>query len=247
MWWFVYVWESACAFLDSPPESIYVHYDPQSFIVDGLTPITSSSASLEPIPIINGRPMQPHLASPSPKKSLKRSSTMTDHESDAVVNSPSMDNSHYKRKQMDVHEHEHDNNDSTDSNVQQFHLFQFPTAEALSAATEADLRSLGMGYRAKFIVESAKIAAGKPHGAAAWFAYLRSLANSDTTPLESTGGKDDDSASAPRKRKKTVLHTYSVLYCTYIHTYESYFDYPALPGILPMSKHIEPDPEPCTL
>ena len=217
--WFVCV----CAFLDSPPESIYVHYNPQSFIVGGMTPVTSSSASLEPIPIINGRPMQPHLASPSPKKSLKRSSTMTDHESDAVANSPSMDNSHYKRKQMDVYEHEHDNNDSTDSNVQQFHLFQFPTAEALSEATEADLRSLGMGYRAKFIVESAKIAAGKPHGAAAWFAHLRSLANSDTTPLESTGGKDDDSASAPRKRKKTVLHTYiqcTVLYIhTYIHTY----------------------------
>ena len=88
--------------------------------------------------------------------------------------------------------------------VQQFHLFQFPTAEALSLATESDLRSLGMGYRARFLVESSKIAAGKPDGAAAWFAYLRSLSQTETVQSDII---KEEVATPSRRRKKPVFST----------------------------------------
>lgn len=51
----------------------------------------------------------------------------------------------------------------------------FPTIEQLSAATEADLRSAGFGYRARYIVESAKMLAAKPEGGAAWLHSLRGM------------------------------------------------------------------------
>lgn len=37
------------------------------------------------------------------------------------------------------------------------HLYSFPTVDALADATEEDLRALGMGYRAKFIVGTARL------------------------------------------------------------------------------------------
>ena len=46
---------------------------------------------------------------------------------------------------------------SRDDDVVVYHLFQFPTLEELSTASEADLRAIGMGYRARFIIESLKI------------------------------------------------------------------------------------------
>jgi len=48
---------------------------------------------------------------------------------------------------------DHDDNDD----VIAYHLYQFPTLHELSIASETDLRSLGMGYRAKFIIDSMKI------------------------------------------------------------------------------------------
>lgn len=91
-------------------------------------------------------------------------------------------------------------------NAQQFHLFQFPTAEALSLATESDLRSLGMGYRARFLVESSKIAAGKPDGAIAWFAHLRSLSNSKTAAQSDIKEEEEEEVATPNRRwKKPVL------------------------------------------
>ena len=88
-------------------------------------------------------------------------------------------------------------------NAQQFHLFQFPTAEALSLATESDLRSLGMGYSARFLMESSKIAASKPDGATAWFAHLRSLSKTET--IQSDIKEEKEVATPNRRRKKPVL------------------------------------------
>ena len=51
---------------------------------------------------------------------------------------------------------DHDDNDDNDD-VIAYHLYRFPTLNELSIASETDLRSLGMGYRAKFIMDSMKI------------------------------------------------------------------------------------------
>lgn len=116
-----------------------------------------------------------------------------------------------------------DRNHSNDETMA-FHLFQFPTAEALSLATESDLRSLGMGYRAKFLVESSKIAAGKPDGAAAWFAYLRSLSKAEVVqsavPTDNIKKEQEvEEASPKRRRKKPVL----ILMFVYKYTWNIFF------------------------
>jgi N-glycosylase/DNA lyase len=43
-----------------------------------------------------------------------------------------------------------------------FHLYSFPTQAVLSSLSEGDLKSLGFGYRAKFIIESSKLLESKP-------------------------------------------------------------------------------------
>lgn len=61
------------------------------------------------------------------------------------------------RKQNSINEKE------GESEISSIDLYTFPTAQALvQSATEADLRSLGMGYRAKFILETAKLVVAKP-------------------------------------------------------------------------------------
>lgn len=58
------------------------------------------------------------------------------------------------------------------------YLYSFPTAETLSQrCSEDDLRTLGMGYRAKFILNSAKLLAAKPGGAGPWLHSLRNGAH----------------------------------------------------------------------
>ena len=61
------------------------------------------------------------------------------------------------------------------------HIFEFPSIEALSLATEAELRSLGMGYRAKFISGSAQFLAAQKGGGAQWLAALRLISASKET------------------------------------------------------------------
>jgi HhH-GPD superfamily base excision DNA repair protein len=60
----------------------------------------------------------------------------------------------------------------------QHHIFEFPSIEALSLATEAELRGLGMGYRAKFISGSAQFLAAQVEGGAQWLAALRVISAS---------------------------------------------------------------------
>jgi 3-methyladenine DNA glycosylase/8-oxoguanine DNA glycosylase len=55
------------------------------------------------------------------------------------------------------------------------HLYTFPTAEVLANVPEQDLRAIGMGYRAKFIIETSRLVTAKPGGAKKWFEKLRCL------------------------------------------------------------------------
>lgn len=58
------------------------------------------------------------------------------------------------------------------------HLFEFPTIESLALATEIELMALGMGYRAKFISNTASLLAGKEGGGRAWLNNLRDMGDS---------------------------------------------------------------------
>mmetsp|Transcript_6311 Transcript_6311/g.20091 ORF Transcript_6311/g.20091 Transcript_6311/m.20091 type:complete len:254 (-) Transcript_6311:5-766(-) len=49
--------------------------------------------------------------------------------------------------------------------------FAFPPVAALAAASESDLRALGLGYRAKYVLGTARAVASHPPG---WLASLRS-------------------------------------------------------------------------
>uniref|UniRef100_A0A0E0K101 Protein kinase domain-containing protein n=1 Tax=Oryza punctata TaxID=4537 RepID=A0A0E0K101_ORYPU len=53
----------------------------------------------------------------------------------------------------------------------QFH--QFPTIEQLARVSEQELREAGFGYRAKYVVGTAKILQAKPGGGEKWLASLR--------------------------------------------------------------------------
>ena len=55
------------------------------------------------------------------------------------------------------------------------HIYEFPSIEALALATEAELRALGMGYRAKFISGSAQFLASKVEGGNIWLQGLRDM------------------------------------------------------------------------
>ena len=56
-----------------------------------------------------------------------------------------------------------------------YHIFEFPSIDALSQATEAELRALGMGYRAKFISGSAHFLSVQEGGGAQWLLALRAM------------------------------------------------------------------------
>ena len=51
------------------------------------------------------------------------------------------------------------------------HLFSFPSIDALAAAKVEDLRGLGMGYRAEYLVKSAKLV--QERGGAEWLFHLK--------------------------------------------------------------------------
>jgi N-glycosylase/DNA lyase len=67
--------------------------------------------------------------------------------------------------------------------LESFELYSFPTVTALAEASEEDLRALGMGYRAKFIVGSAKLVQAK-------CAEMRGVGVK--SEFAGTGGTDDD-------------------------------------------------------
>ena len=165
--------------VESPPDTISVHFEP---------PLNSDVALSEGTSgiVVNGRAVQPHLSSPQKKTTTSEPSSPRIKVEAGAIKAES---------------------EAGKSNefVQRFHLFEFPTAEALSGAAEADLRSLGMGYRAKFIVNSAAMAASKPGGASAWFEGLRALAASDNTGNETheikTEIKEEEIVSERKKRR----------------------------------------------
>jgi N-glycosylase/DNA lyase len=67
------------------------------------------------------------------------------------------------------------------------HLFSFPSPRELAGAAEADLREMGMGYRAKFIVGTVKFILERETkqvaGAADWLTQLR---GGDRSPVAET-------------------------------------------------------------
>ena len=75
-----------------------------------------------------------------------------------------------------------------DSSSHQLHVFDFPSPEVLALAREEDLRSLGMGYRAKFIIETAKKVVEK--GGLSWFNQLREMAKDHKVTNDSTVHSD---------------------------------------------------------
>ncbi len=86
-----------------------------------------------------------------------------------------------------------ENDDNTATNIDTLHhLFSFPSPETLAAAAEDDLRLLGMGYRAKFIVGTARMVVERGResalagGAREWLHQLRTV----------TGGNLADNGSA---------------------------------------------------
>ena len=62
-----------------------------------------------------------------------------------------------------------------------YHFFEFPSIDSLAQATEAELRSLGMGYRARFIKGTAELLAAKPGGGTQWLLELRGKARESSS------------------------------------------------------------------
>jgi len=59
-------------------------------------------------------------------------------------------------------------------NVNDTNFYSFPTVDALSSVQEVELRELGFGYRANFVVKTAQQLKEKPGGGEAWLESLRS-------------------------------------------------------------------------
>jgi N-glycosylase/DNA lyase len=100
------------------------------------------------------------------------------------------------------------------SDVEKYELYAFPTVDALAQAQEDELRRMGMGYRAKFIIGAAQLVkskcdaimqteSGRGYLAAQcergepWFAQLRAAAVRTTSGGASSTGE-------PKKQKVTI-------------------------------------------
>lgn len=91
-----------------------------------------------------------------------------------------------------------------------YHIFEFPSIEALSQATEAELRALGMGYRAKFISGSAQFLSVQEGGGAQWLAALRDMSanlvstNSIKIKAERVSNKEEKSVKTKVQVKSEI-------------------------------------------
>ncbi|KAJ4790320.1 N-glycosylase/DNA lyase [Rhynchospora pubera] len=56
-----------------------------------------------------------------------------------------------------------------------FEFYQFPSIERLASIAETELRQAGFGYRAKYVVGTAKALQGKPGGGEKWLSSLRQM------------------------------------------------------------------------
>jgi len=63
-------------------------------------------------------------------------------------------------------------------------FFTFPTADALAAASEADLRGLGLGYRAPYVLKTAEALVARGGG---WLPGLRATQDADAVRRELCG------------------------------------------------------------
>ena len=80
------------------------------------------------------------------------------------------------------------------------HLFDFPSVQDLAAASEADLRALGMGYRAKFLKGSAEkvLELGGP----SWLQGLRVDSRRSAETVQDEEEEEDRSKKKGKKGKK---------------------------------------------
>ena len=84
---------------------------------------------------------------------------------------------------------------------QSLDLFSFPTPSALAAASESDLRALGVGYRAKFIRGSAEKVVQKVGGGNEWLLSLRT--KSCMEKAESSGTAMHTSKTTRKSKSKS--------------------------------------------
>lgn len=140
-----------------------------NFILPSAEKIAVSSRSIDPVTAddgqqisINGRPaFQRALLSPASAagKRVKQEVSGSDDEESSTASKQII-------SKFDI---------ATDR--AEYHFYRFPSVKALAEADETDLRHLGMGYRAKFIVGSAKKVIEKQadYADGDWLSYLRSL------------------------------------------------------------------------
>ena len=108
------------------------------------------------------------------------------------IKSPSPSKSKSKKRANDIDNDEGDDidNDENDESVEKnsglnpIHLYEFPTINSLAEVSEDHMRSLGMGYRAKFLINSAKYLESQPNGGNQWLQSLRSASISLSSRLE---------------------------------------------------------------
>jgi len=126
------------------------------------------------------------LASPPPKKGLKKSAGLE------ALAGPLSPSSHPPQGVLSL-------------SLPPIHLYTFPSPSSLAAASEDEMRGLGMGYRAKFIVGTAKLIVSKGGGVGVdtkgqveldWLHELRALAHPAISISSSSSSSSSTSSSS---------------------------------------------------
>ena len=134
-------------------------------IVEGKTPNTVQWKLVYSAPTEAGNDQ---IKSPMPSKSKTKKRTKIENEDDDIDN-----------------ENENENEEPLEkSGLSPIHLYEFPTIESLAAVSEDHMRTLGMGYRAKFLINSAKYLDAQPNGGNQWLQSLRDASVSSSSRLE---------------------------------------------------------------
>jgi N-glycosylase/DNA lyase len=132
-------------------------------IVEGKTPNTVQWKLVYSAPTEAGNDQ---IKSPMPSKSKTKKRTKIENEDDDI------DNENENEEPLET------------SGLSPIHLYEFPTIESLAAVTEDHMRTLGMGYRAKFLINSAKYLDAQPNGGNQWLQSLRDASVSSSSRLE---------------------------------------------------------------
>ena len=132
-------------------------------IVEGKTPNTVQWKLVYSAPTEAGNDQ---IKSPMPSTSKTKKRTKIENEDDDIDN-------------------ENENEEPLEkSGLSPIHLYEFPTIESLAAVSEDHMRTLGMGYRAKFLINSAKYLDAQPNGGNQWLQSLRDASVSSSSRLE---------------------------------------------------------------